>query len=58
MRSGILTDVVIRRVNEVASRVGGLLSIWQLHESHVDLKGYLVYRTKIYIRRKHHYHSF
>ncbi len=51
------TDVVIQRVNEIARGWVGYFRYGNCTKVMVNLKRYLVYRMRIYIRRKHHYHS-
>ena len=52
------TEVVIRRVNEVARGWVGYFRFGNCTKTMSALKGYLVYRMRIYLRRKHHYRSF
>ncbi|MFA6999842.1 MAG: group II intron reverse transcriptase/maturase [Candidatus Paceibacterota bacterium] len=52
------TAVVIRRVNEVARGWVGYFRYGNCTKTMSALKGYLVYRMRIYLRRKHHYRSF
>jgi len=52
------TEVVIRRVNEVARGLVGYFRFGNCTKTMSALKGYLVYRMRIYLRRKHHYRSF
>ena len=56
--SAIPTDEVIRRVNEVARGWVGYFRYGNCTKALSDLKRYLVYRMRIYLRRKHHYRSF
>jgi group II intron reverse transcriptase/maturase len=52
------TEVVIRKVNEVARGWVGYFRYGNCTKALVTLKRYLVYRRRIYQRRKHHYCSF
>jgi RNA-directed DNA polymerase len=52
------TEDVIRRVNEVARGWVGYFRFGNCTEAMSSFKRYLVYRMRIYLRRKHHYHSF
>ncbi len=56
--SAVPTEVVIRRVNEVARGWVGYFRYGNCTKALVTLKRYLVYRMRIYLRRKHHYRSF
>jgi RNA-directed DNA polymerase len=56
--SAVPTEVVIRRVNEVARGWVGYFRYGNCTKALVILKRYLVYRMRIYLRRKHHYRSF
>jgi group II intron reverse transcriptase/maturase len=56
--SAVPTGVVIRRVNEVARGWVGYFRYGNCTKALVALKRYLVYRMRIYQRRKHHYCSF
>jgi group II intron reverse transcriptase/maturase len=56
--SAVPTEVVIRRVNEVARGWVGYFRYGNCTKALVALKRYLVYRMRIYQRRKHHYCSF
>ena len=56
--SAVPTEVVIRRVNEVARGWVGYFRYGNCTKALVTLKRYLVYRMRIYQRRKHHYCSF
>jgi RNA-directed DNA polymerase len=56
--SAVPTGVVIRRVNEVARGWVGYFRYGNCTKALVTLKRYLVYRMRIYQRRKHHYCSF
>jgi RNA-directed DNA polymerase len=51
------TEVVIRRVNEVARGWVGYFRYGNCTKAMSSLRYYLGYRMRIYIRRKHHYHS-
>ena len=51
------TEVVIRRVNEVARGGVGYFRYGNCTKAMSSLRYYLGYRMRIYIRRKHHYHS-
>ena len=55
--SAIPTEVVIRRVNEVARGWVGYYRYGNCTKVMSSLGHYLVYRMRIYLRRKHHYHS-
>ncbi len=52
------TEVVIRRVNEVARGWVGYFRFGNCTKALYAFKRYLVYRMRIYLRRKHHYRSF
>jgi len=52
------TEVVIRRVNEVARGWVGYFRYGNCTKAMSTLRRYLVYRMRIYLRRKHHYSSF
>ena len=52
------TEVVIRRVNEVARGWVGYFRFGNCTKALSTVKRYLVYRMRIYLRRKHHYRSF
>jgi RNA-directed DNA polymerase len=52
------TEVVIRRVNEVARGWVGYFRFGNCTKAMSTLRRYLVYRMRIYLRRKHHYRSF
>ncbi len=56
--SAVPTEVVIRRVSEVARGWVGYFRYGNCTKALVTLKRYLVYRMRIYLRRKHHYRSF
>jgi RNA-directed DNA polymerase len=56
--SAVSTEVVIRKVNEVARGWVGYFRYGNCTKALVTLKRYLVYRMRIYQRRKHHYSSF
>jgi group II intron reverse transcriptase/maturase len=51
------TEIVIRRVNEVARGWVGYFRFGNCTKAMSYLRYYLGYRMRIYIRRKHHYHS-
>jgi group II intron reverse transcriptase/maturase len=51
------TEVVIRRVNEVARGWVGYFRFGNCSKAMSSLRYYLGYRMRIYMRRKHHYHS-
>jgi group II intron reverse transcriptase/maturase len=51
------TEVVIRRVNEVARGWVGYFRYGNCTKAMSSLRYYLGYRMRIYMRRKHHYHS-
>jgi RNA-directed DNA polymerase len=55
--SAIPTEEVIRRVNEVARGWVGYFRFGNCTEAMYSLRYYLGYRMRIYVRRKHHYHS-
>ena len=52
------TEDVIRRVNEVARGWVGYFRFGNCTKAMSTFKRYLVYRMRIYLRRKHHYRSF
>lgn len=52
------TEIVIRRVNEVVRGWVGYFRYGNCTKAMSSLRQYLVYRIRIYIRRKHHYNSF
>jgi RNA-directed DNA polymerase len=56
--SAIPTEEVIRRVNEVARGWVGYFRFGNCTNTMSNLRRYLVYRMRIYLRRKHHYRSF
>jgi RNA-directed DNA polymerase len=56
--SAVSTEVVIRKVNEVARGWVGYFRYGNCTKALVTLKRYLIYRMRIYLRRKHHYRSF
>ncbi len=56
--SAVPTEAVIRRVNEVARGWVGYFRYGNCTKALVILKRYLVYRIRIYLRRKHHFRSF
>jgi group II intron reverse transcriptase/maturase len=51
------TEVVIRRVNEVVRGWVGYFRYGNCTKAMSSLRYYLGYRMRIYMRRKHHYHS-
>jgi RNA-directed DNA polymerase len=51
------TEDVIRRVNEVARGWVGYFRFGNCTKAMSSLRYYLGYRMRIYLRRKHHYHS-
>ena len=51
------TEVVIRRVNEVVRGWVGYFHYGNCTKAMSALRYYLGYRMRVYIRRKHHYHS-
>jgi group II intron reverse transcriptase/maturase len=51
------TEVVIRRVNEVARGWVGYFRYGNCTKAMLSLRYYLGYRMRIYMRRKHHHHS-
>jgi len=55
--SAVPTEEVIRRVNEVARGWVGYFRFGNCTKDLSALKQYLVYRMRIYLRRKHHYRS-
>jgi RNA-directed DNA polymerase len=52
------TEVVIRRVNEVARGWVGYFRFGNCTKALSAFKRYLVHRMRIYLRRKHHYRGF
>jgi RNA-directed DNA polymerase len=56
--SAVPTEVVIRRINEAARGWVGYFRYGNCTKALVTLKRYLIYRVRIYLRRKHHYRSF
>jgi group II intron reverse transcriptase/maturase len=56
--SAIPTEEVIRRVNEVARGWVGYFRFGNCTNAMSNLRRYLVYRMRIYLRRKHHCRSF
>jgi group II intron reverse transcriptase/maturase len=56
--SAIPTQAVIRNVNEVARGWVGYFRYGNCAKTLVHLKRYLVYRIRVYLRRKHGYRSF
>jgi hypothetical protein len=56
--SPIPTEAVIRNVNEVARWWVGYFRYRNCTKALSYLKRYLVYRIRVYLRRKHGYHSF
>jgi RNA-directed DNA polymerase len=57
LHSATPTEVVIRRVNEVARGWVGYFRYGNCTKAMSSLRYYLGYRMRIYLRRKHHYHS-
>lgn len=55
--STVPTEVVIRRVNEVARGWVGYFYYGNCTKVMSTLRNHLVYRIRIYLKRKHHYHS-
>ena len=55
--SAIPTEDVIRRVNEVARGWVGYFRFGNCTKALSAFQRYLIYRMRIYLRRKHHYHS-
>ena len=56
--SAIPTEAVIRNVNEVARGWVGYFRYGNCTKALGHLKRYLVFRIRVYLRRKHGYHSF
>jgi RNA-directed DNA polymerase len=56
--SAVPTEDVIQKVNEVSRGWVGYFRYGNCTKVLSVLKRYLVYRMRIYLRRKHHYHSF
>jgi group II intron reverse transcriptase/maturase len=56
--SAVPTEVMIRRINEAARGWVGYFRYGNCTKALVTLKRYLIYRVRIYLRRKHHYRSF
>jgi RNA-directed DNA polymerase len=56
--SSVPTEDVIRMVNEVARGWVGYFRYGNCTKALADIKRYLIYRVRIYLRRKHHYRSF
>ncbi len=56
--SSVPTEDVIRKVNEVARGWVGYFRYGNCTKALADIKRYLIYRMRIYLRRKHHYRSF
>ena len=56
--SSVPTEDAIRKVNEVARGWVGYFRYGNCTKALADLKRYLIYRMRIYLRRKHHYRSF
>jgi RNA-directed DNA polymerase len=56
--SAVPTEDVIKRVNEVARGWVGYFRFGNCTKAMYSFKRYLVYRMRIYLRRKHHYRSF
>jgi group II intron reverse transcriptase/maturase len=55
--SAVPTEVVIRKVNEVARGWTGYFRYGNCTKALTAVRRYLLYRIRIYLRRKHHYHS-
>ena len=55
---GIPTEDVIRNVNKVARGWVNYFHYRNCTKALSSLRRYLLYRIRIYLRRKHHYHSF
>ena len=55
--SAVPTEDVIRKVNEVARGWVGYFRYGNCTKAMSSLRYYLGYRMRIYLRRKHHYHS-
>jgi group II intron reverse transcriptase/maturase len=51
------TEVVIKRVNEVVRGWVGYFHYGNCVKAMSALRSYLSYRMRVYVRRKHHYHS-
>ena len=56
--SAVPTEGVIRKVNEVARGWVGYFRYANCTKALSKVKRYLIYRIRIYLRRKHHYRSF
>ena len=56
--SAVPTEAVIRKVNEVARGWVGYFRYGNCTEAMSALRNYLVYRIRVYLRRKHHYRSY
>jgi RNA-directed DNA polymerase len=56
--SSVPTEDVIRMANEVARGWVGYFRYGNCTKALADLRRYLIYRMRIYLRRKHHYRSF
>jgi len=56
--SAVPTEVVIQKVNEVARGWVGYFRYGNCTKALSTLKRYMVYRMRVYLRRKHHYRSF
>ena len=56
--SATSTEVVIRKVNEVVRGWVGYFYYGNCTKAMSTLKEYLLYRLRVYRRRKHHFHSF
>ena len=56
--SAIPTETVIRRVNEVTRGWVGYFRYGNCTKAMSALRNYLVYRIRVYLRRKHSYRSF
>jgi group II intron reverse transcriptase/maturase len=52
------TEDVIRRVNEIARGWVGYFRFGNCTQAMSAVRRYMLYRMRIYLRRKHHYHSF
>ena len=52
------TEIVIRKVNEVVRGWVGYFYFGNCTKPMRALREYLLYRMRIYIRRKHHFHGF
>jgi RNA-directed DNA polymerase len=56
--SAVPTEAVIEKVNEVARGWVGYFRYGNCTKAMSALRDYLVYRIRVYLRRKHHYRSF